>query len=156
MPSLMKVPMTRLVKKPRLSLTTIGVFLISLATSSARYSVSSEVCSPRMISSSGILSTGLKKCSPMKSAGRLTLPASSVIGSVEVLEPSSASGARCGSISAKTSALTLGSSNTASMTSCAPAAAAGSVVAVIRASSASPSSWVERPRSTALATSFSE
>ena len=109
-----------------------------------------------MISSSGILSTGLKKCSPMKSAGRLTLPASSVIGSVEVLEPSSASGARCGSISENTCALTLGSSKTASMTSCAPSAAAGSVVAVILASSASPSSWEERPRSTALATSFSE
>ena len=40
-----------------------------------------------MISSSGILSTGLKKCSPMKSAGRVTFSASSVIGSVEVLEP---------------------------------------------------------------------
>ncbi len=108
MPSLMKVPITRLVKKPRLSLTTIGVFLISLATSSARYSVSSEVCSPLMISSSGILSTGLKKCSPMKSAGRLTFSARPVIGSVEVLEPSSASGARWGSISLNTCALTAG------------------------------------------------
>ena len=156
MPSLMNVPITRLVKKPRLSLTTIGVFLISLATSSARYSVSSEVCSPLMISSSGILSTGLKKCRPMKSAGRETFSARPVIGSVEVLEPSSASEARYGSISAITSALTFGSSNTASITSCAPSAADGSVVGVIRASSASPSSWVERPRSTALATSFSE
>ncbi len=36
MPSLMNVPITRLVKKPRLSLTTIGVFLILRATSSAR------------------------------------------------------------------------------------------------------------------------
>jgi hypothetical protein len=44
-----------------------------------------------MISSSGILSTGLKKCRPMKSSGRVTPSASSVIGSVEVLEPSSAS-----------------------------------------------------------------
>ena len=35
MPSLMNVPITRLVKKPRLSLTTIGVLLISLAKSSA-------------------------------------------------------------------------------------------------------------------------
>ena len=46
-----------------------------------------------MISSSGILSTGVKKCRPMKSAGRDTASASSVIGSVEVLEPSTASGA---------------------------------------------------------------
>ena len=38
------------------------------------------------------MSTGLKKCSPMKSAGRVTPSASSVIGSVEVFDPSSASG----------------------------------------------------------------
>ena len=129
MPSLMNVPITRLVKNPRLSLTTIGVFLISLAKSSARYSVSSEVFSPLMISSSGILSTGLKKCSPMKSSGRDTPSASWVIGSVEVFDPSSASAARCGSISANTWALTDGSSNTASITSSAPAACAGSSVA---------------------------
>jgi hypothetical protein len=36
MPSLRNVPITRLVKKPRLSFTTIGVFLIFLATSRAR------------------------------------------------------------------------------------------------------------------------
>ena len=41
MPSLMNVPITRLVKNPRLSLTTIGVFLICLARSSDRYSASS-------------------------------------------------------------------------------------------------------------------
>ena len=45
-----------------------------------------------MISSSGILSTGEKKCRPMKSSGRETFSASPVIGSVEVFEPSSASG----------------------------------------------------------------
>ena len=50
-----------------------------------------------MISTSGILSTGLKKCSPMKSAGRSTPAASSVIGSVEVLEHSSASALTYGS-----------------------------------------------------------
>ena len=69
MPSLMNVPITRLVKKPRQSLTTIGVLRICLATSSARDSASSLVFSPLMISSSGILSTGEKKCRPMKSAG---------------------------------------------------------------------------------------
>ncbi len=109
-----------------------------------------------MISSSGILSTGLKKCSPMKSAGRVTFSARSVIGRVEVFEPSSASGATCGSISFQTCSLIAGSSNTASMTRSAPAAAAGSVVGVIRASRASPSSCVVRPRSTALSTRFSE
>ena len=109
-----------------------------------------------MISSSGILSTGLKKCSPMKSAGRETPSASSVIGSVEVFEPSSAPSARCGSISAKTCALTVGSSKTASITRSAPSASAGSAVGVISASSASPCSCVERPRETALSTSACE
>ena len=42
---------------------------------------------------SGILSTGEKKCSPMKSAGRSTPSASEVIGSVEVFEHSRASAA---------------------------------------------------------------
>jgi hypothetical protein len=65
-----------------------------------------------------------------------------VIGSVDVFEPSSAFGARCGSISAKTCALTPGSSKTASMTRSAPAASAASAVAVLRASSASPFSSV--------------
>ena len=87
----MIVPMTRLVKKPRLSLTTIGVFLICRTTSNALASAASLVFSPRTISTSGILSTGEKKCSPTKSSCRLTPVARSVIGSVEVLEHSSAS-----------------------------------------------------------------
>ena len=80
----------------------------------------------------------------------------SVIGSVEVFEPSSASSRRCGSISPKTCSLTVGSSKTVSMTRSAPAAAAGSSVAVIRASSASPFSCVTFPRETPLATKASE
>ena len=108
------------------------------------------VFSPLMISSSGILSTGLKKCRPMKSAGRVTPSASSVIGSVEVFEPSSASGSRYGSISANTCAFTAGSSNTASITRSAPVATAASSVGVIRASSASAFSCVERPREIAF------
>ena len=127
MPSLMNVPITREVKKPRESLTTIGVLAICLAKSRARYTAASEVFSPLMISSSGILSTGEKKCRPMKSSGRETFSASAVIGSVEVFEPSSASGARNGSISAMTCCLTPGSSKTASMTRSAPSAADGVV-----------------------------
>ena len=67
----MNVPITRLVKNPRESLTTIGVLRICRAMSTAFASVASEVFSPAMISSSGILSTGEKKCSPMKSSGRV-------------------------------------------------------------------------------------
>ena len=67
-----------------------------------------------MISTSGILSTGEKKCRPMKSAGRSTPWASSVIGRVEVLEHSSASSLTNGMISANTLASRAGSSKTAS------------------------------------------
>ncbi len=84
-------PMTREVKNPRESVTTIGVFLICWTKSKVRASVSSEVFSPRMISTSGILSAGEKKWTPMKSAWRSTPVASSVIGRVEVFEPSTAS-----------------------------------------------------------------
>src|SRR6185437_10520359 len=109
-----------------------------------------------MISSSGILSTGEKKCRPMNSSGRETPSARPVIGSVEVFEPSSAPSARCGSISAKTCAFTAGSSNTASITRSAPSALAGSSVAVMRASSSPACSCVERPRETAFSSSPAE
>ena len=162
MPSLVKVPMTLEVKNPRESLTTMGVLPICATRARARPRASSEVSAPLMISTSGILSTGEKKCRPMKSAGRSTPPASMVMGRVEVLEHSSASGAMCGAISANTVSLTFGSSNTASMTACAPEAAAASVVGVMRARSASPFACAasraspSAARATVLATSFSE
>ena len=120
-PSLRKVPITRLVKKPRLSLTTIGVLRMPTVTSNALASAASPVRSPRMISTSGILSTGEKKCSPMKSPGRSTPAASSVIGRVEVFEQSSASGSTTFIASANTSCLSAADSNTASMTMSQPA-----------------------------------
>ena len=73
----------------------------------------------------------------MKSSGRSTPPASSVIGSVEVFEHSSASALMTGRISAKTLALSDGSSKTASMTRSQPASCCGSAAGVMRASSAS-------------------
>ena len=109
-----------------------------------------------MISTSGILSTGEKKCRPMKSAGRSTPVASSVIGSVEVLEQSSASALTYGAISAKTCCLSDGSSKTASITRSQPARSAGSAVAVIRPSSSAFFSSVLLPRAMALSSSFSE
>lgn len=155
-PSLMKCPMTREVKKPRESLTTIGVFLICRTRSKARARASSPVRSPLMISTSGILSTGEKKCSPTKSPCRSTPSASAVIGRVEVLEQSSASGSTMCWISWNTLCLSAGSSKTASMTASQPATSCGSAVGVMRASSASAFSWLVRPRETALAQSFSE
>ena len=68
-----------------------------------------------MISTSGILSTGLKKCSPMKFLGRSLALARPVIGSVLVLEANTADAAICFSALAVTSALMARSSNTASM-----------------------------------------
>jgi hypothetical protein len=69
-----------------------------------------------MISTSGILSTGLKKCRPMKRAAA-SVPsrplARSVIGSVEVFEHSSAPSARNGVISLKTFCFRATSSKTA-------------------------------------------
>ena len=55
-----------MVKKPRLSFTTIGVLRIFWTKSMALASVSGEVFLPTMISTSGIFSTGEKKCRPMK------------------------------------------------------------------------------------------
>ncbi len=154
-PSLMNWPMTREVKKPRESLTTIGVFLMRRTRSKARARASSPVRSPLMISTSGILSTGEKKCSPMKSAGRETPSASTVIGRVEVLEQSRASGSMTSWISWNTLCLRAVPSKTASMTASQPARSAASPVGVIRASSSSRLASVVRPRDSALASSFS-
>ncbi len=68
----MKRPITREVKKPRESLTTMGVLPICRTKSKTLASVSSEVCTPRTISTSGIRSTGLKKWMPMTSLSRFT------------------------------------------------------------------------------------
>ena len=87
-----------------------------------------------MISTSGILSTGEKKCSPMKSSRPVARPsASPVIGSVEVLEHSSASRLTHAAISPKTWCLRCGFSKTASITRSQPARSAGFSVGVMRA-----------------------
>ena len=69
-PSIIKVPNTRLVKKPRKSLTTIGSFPKALTTSKARATISSSVRAPRMISSSFISCTGEQQCRPTNFLGR--------------------------------------------------------------------------------------
>ncbi len=81
-----------------------------------------------MISTSGILSTGEKKWMPTKSSWRFTPVARPVIGSVEVLEPSSALGSTMSSISWNTLCLSSWFSNTASITKSTPARSAGSAV----------------------------
>ena len=86
--------------------------------------VASFVFSPAMISTSGILSTGEKKWMPMKSSGRLTPSARPVMGSVDVLEPSSASGLTIGSSSPKTECFRSTDSKTASTTRSQPSRSA--------------------------------
>ena len=92
----------------------------------------------------------------MKSAGRSTPSASSVIGSVEVLEQSSASLLTYGAISANTLCLSAGSSKTASITRSQPVRSAGSAVGVIRPSSSAFFSSVLLPRLIALSSRPSE
>ena len=137
-------------------MTTIGVFLSCITTSSAFATDASEVLPPLMISTSGILSTGEKKCSPMKSSGRSTPSASSVIGSVEVLEHRSASGLTTSLISANTLFFRAGSSKTASITVSTPAQSAGSAVGWMRARISRFFSSVILPRVIALSSSATE
>ena len=77
-----------------------------------------------MISTSGILSTGLKKCRPTKLAGRWLAWARPVIGNVEVLEANTASVPSLASALRVTSALIARSSKTASITRSQPASSA--------------------------------
>ncbi|MOA02201.1 hypothetical protein D3C78_1216440 [compost metagenome] len=98
--------MKRLVKKPRLSLTRIGV-LRSCATKSMAWARHwSEVALPRITSTSGMRSTGEKKCRPTMFCGRAVPSARLLIGSAEVLLASTASAGMKASALAKTSAFT--------------------------------------------------
>ncbi len=98
------------------SLTTIGVLPILLAQATTFAMVSSELFSPRIISTNGIRWTGLKKCIPQKFSGRSSALASSLIGMVEVLDASTVSGRTFCSVSASTAFFTFGFSTTASTT----------------------------------------
>ena len=87
-----------------------------------------------MISTSGILSTGEKKCRPMKFSGLADAFARPVIGSVEVFEANTPPGASFGSDSFVTCALRSRFSNTASMIRSQPARSSTLAVAWIRPS----------------------
>ena len=73
-----------------------------------------------MISTSIILSTGEKKCTPMKFFGSFDCSASDVIGKVEVFEPNTTLSPTTACAFAVASAFTLRSSNTASITRSTP------------------------------------
>jgi hypothetical protein len=105
-------------------LTTIGVLRIWRTKSSALATARSPVSRPLMISTSIILCTGEKKWMPMNCSGDREALASSLIGRVEVLVAKIASSGRCCSARRVVSALTPGSSNTASTTRSQPSSAA--------------------------------
>ncbi len=109
-----------------------------------------------MISTSCILSTGEKKCTPMKAVSSRQASASPVIGSVEVLEANGTPAGSTAAVFLVTSALMARSSNTASMTKSASFSPSYSVAGVMRASTASAASCFMRPRSTCLASSLAE
>ena len=107
-----------------------------------------------MISTSFILSTGLKKWMPTNFSGRALALARPVIGRVEVLLAKKPPGASMGSASCVTLALSSRFSNTASMTRSQPCRASIDSVAVMRASSAAWSCGLMRPLSTRGCVSF--
>ena len=92
--------------------------------SSERAIVSGVVRSPTITSTSGMRSTGEKKCKPMNCAGRCEAVARPVIGSVEVLLAKIAVLGSTASALRVTSALMPVSSNTASTTRSQPARSA--------------------------------
>ena len=106
-----------------------------------------------MISTSGIFSTGEKKCRPMNWSGRDEASARPVIGRVEVFDANTAVFGSAASAFLVASAFTSRFSNTASMTRSQSASAPKSGVAVTLASMASAFAWSRRLRFTSLASS---
>ncbi|MOA34835.1 hypothetical protein D3C78_1562440 [compost metagenome] len=91
-----------------------------MAISRARAWVASLVCRPRITSISAMTGTGLKKCRPMNRPGSLTLAASSVMDSEEVLEAITQSLPTWAAICCSTRSFRSKFSVAASITICAP------------------------------------
>ena len=110
---------------------------------------------PRMISTRGILSTGEKKCMPMKPSGRDEDSASPVIGSVDVLDAKTVSSGITASVFWVTSALISLFSNTASIIRSHSARSLKSVVTVILSRTSAAASVVILPFFTLFSRNFS-
>ena len=93
---------------------------------------------------------GLKKCIPTTSAGRVVAAAHSTTGSDDVVVARMAPGRHTSSSAANTPRFTARSSATASITRSRSASSSSAVVALIRATAASRSVSVNRPRVTAF------
>ena len=114
----------RLTTKPGLFFTVIGVLPRTFANASAAATVASEVCRPRISSTSAIIGTGLKKCMPRKRSGRFVTAASCVIEIDDVLVARIASGFAMPSALRRISNLIEGFSVAASITRSRPPSAA--------------------------------
>ncbi len=109
----------RFTTKPGAFFTVMGLLPRRSASAFTASCVASLVCRPRMISTSAIIGTGLKKCMPMKRSGREVAAASCVIEIDEVLEATITSGAAIASTCSRIFTLSSWFSVAASMMSCA-------------------------------------
>ena len=107
---------SRLTTKPGLFFTTTGVLPSRLANATIDSTVASEVERPRITSTSAIIGTGLKKCSPTNRSGRDVAAASAVIEIDEVFVAMIASGPATTSTSLRMRRLRPSSSVAASIT----------------------------------------
>lgn len=111
----MKRVRMRLTTNAGASLTRTAVFFSFLATPNAVASAASSVCSPRTISRSGRIATGLKKWKPTTRSGCLSFEAISDTDNDDVFVARIACAGATASTSANTCCLTPISSKTASM-----------------------------------------
>ena len=93
---------------------------------------------------------GLKKCMPITSDGRDVAAAHSITGRLDVVVASTVPGAQISSRLENSACLTVRSSTTASITSCAALRSSRRAVPEIRASAASRSASASLPRCTAF------
>src|SRR4030081_2107018 len=119
--------------------------------SAARTAVVSLVSSDVTSSTRRMTGTGLKKCSPRTSSGRLVIIASRMIGIDDVFEARIVPGPVTASSCSKTAALASKSSTTAPTTSSRSARSAIRVENFIRSRASARASGASLPRSTALA-----
>src|ERR1700730_8266665 len=119
--------------------------------SAARVAVDSLVSSDVTSSTSRMTGTGLKKCSPRTSSGRLVIIASRMMGIDDVLDARIVPGPVTASSCSKTTALTSKRSTTASITNSRSARSAIRVENFIRSRASARASGDSLPRSTALA-----
>ena len=135
---------SRLDTKPARSPTSAGRLPTARRKASTRSTVPRAVSGPAMTSMPGVHSGGLNQCTPRNRCGSATAAASPAIGSEEVLVAMTAAAGAAAEQRPRTSALSSGSSGTASTTRSAPATAAsrsgGVVTRSVRSTASSGSS----------------